>query len=122
MQKVIDIDEEVYERILKAKSIPDLLGTDIVNVVNAVKNGKPLQNNKSNVPKLKPCPFCGTEVKMQKKPLWHGNHGYHDCYNFEVKCPKCGCSVDYIDSDTIYRSEEEAVVNVTKAWNSRKEN
>ena len=40
MYVVIDIDKEVYDHILKAESIPDLLGIDIVNVVNAVKNGK----------------------------------------------------------------------------------
>lgn len=71
--------------------------------------------SKSKEPELKPCPFCGTSVKMLKIPI----HEYSGCYNFEVKCPHCGCSVDYIDSDTIYRSEEEAIANVTKAWNER---
>ena len=78
--------------------------------------------SKSKEPELRPCPFCGTEVKMQKKPLWHWNHGYHGyhcCFNFEVKCPKCGCSVEYIDSNTICRSEEEAIANIVKSWNER---
>jgi hypothetical protein len=42
MELVIKIPEEVYEHILKAKSVPDVLGIDIVNTINAVKNGKPL--------------------------------------------------------------------------------
>ena len=44
MQIIISISEEVYEHILNAKSVPDLLGIDIVNTVNAVKNGAPLPN------------------------------------------------------------------------------
>ena len=66
---------------------------------------------------LKPCPFCGTEVKMRKVPLY----GYPGCFDFEVKCPKCGCTIDYNYNDTIYRSEKEAVANVVKSWNERKE-
>lgn len=42
MHIVIDISKEVYEHILKAKSVPDMLGIDIVNTMNAVKNGTPL--------------------------------------------------------------------------------
>jgi Lar family restriction alleviation protein len=71
--------------------------------------------SKSKEPELKPCPFCGTEVKMLKTPI----RGYSGCFNFEVRCPKCGCSVDYIDSDTIYRTEEEAIANVIESWNER---
>lgn len=113
-----------YKRLLEAeknwrKSLEDEIAKKdkAIRSLKAQLDIKP--ESKSNASKLKPCPFCGTEVKMLKKPLWHGSHGYHDCYNFEVKCPKCGCRVDYIDSDTIYRSEEEAVANVTKAWNER---
>lgn len=39
MKIVINISKEVYEHILKAKSVPELLGIDIVNTINAVKNG-----------------------------------------------------------------------------------
>lgn len=68
-----------------------------------------------NKPELKPCPFCSTEVKMLKKALY----GYPGCFDFEVRCPKCGCTVNYTHSDIIYRTEEEAVANVTKTWNER---
>ena len=39
---VIKIPEVVYEHILKVKSVPDMLGIDIVNTIEAVKNGTPL--------------------------------------------------------------------------------
>ena len=39
MKIVINISKEVYARILKAKSVPELLGIDIVNTINAVKDG-----------------------------------------------------------------------------------
>ena len=42
VELVIKIPEEVYEHILKAKSVPDVLGIDMVNTINAVKNGTPL--------------------------------------------------------------------------------
>ena len=69
--------------------------------------------------KLKPCPFCGNEVELEKIPLWHGSHGYHGCYEYEIKCSKCGCTVDQPKNDSIYRSEEEAKENAIKAWNKR---
>lgn len=70
--------------------------------------------------KLKPCPFCGTKVEMTKMPLWIGGHGYQDCYKFVVTCTKCGCTLKYMFSDTIYRNEEDAINNVIDAWNTRK--
>ncbi len=70
--------------------------------------------------KLEPCPFCGTKVEMMRIPLWHGSHGYQNCYDFKVTCEKCGCTLNYAYADTIYRTEEEAINNVTNAWNERK--
>jgi hypothetical protein len=72
-------------------------------------------------PPLKLCPFCGTKVRMLKEPLWRGTHGYHGCFEFSIKCPECGCTLDYINNDSIHQSEEEAIANVAKAWNRRKE-
>ncbi len=69
---------------------------------------------------LKPCPFCGNEVKVRKIPLWYGNgHGYKDCYEFDIQCKKCGCRIDFHENDSIYRSEEKAKENAIKAWNRR---
>ena len=70
--------------------------------------------------KLKPCPFCGTEVEMMRIPLWDGSHGYKDCYDFKVTCKKCGCTLNYEKTNTIYRTEEEAINNAANAWNERK--
>ncbi len=71
--------------------------------------------------KIKPCPFCGTEVELSKNPLWQGSHGYYNCFEFKIICSKCGCNVTYNKNDTIYRSEEEAIQNVIEAWNKRNE-
>ena len=68
---------------------------------------------------LMPCPFCGTEVKLEKIPLWHGSHGYHGCYKFEIECKNCGARPNYQQNDTIYRNEEEAKTNTIKSWNRR---
>lgn len=67
--------------------------------------------------KVKLCPFCGTEVELSKIPLWQGNHGYYNCFEFKIVCSKCGCNVTYNKNDTVYRSEEEAIQNVIKARN-----
>lgn len=68
---------------------------------------------------LNPCPFCGSEVFLEKKPLWSGSHGYHGCYEFEISCKKCGCRRRLDKNDTIYRSGEEAMKNAVDAWNQR---
>lgn len=71
---------------------------------------------------LKPCPFCGNEVKVEKIPLWYGNgRGYSGCYEFKIKCESCGCSVDQPENDSVYRSEEKARENAVEAWNRRAE-
>ncbi len=71
--------------------------------------------------KIKPCPFCGTEVELSKNPLWQGSHGYYNCFEFEIVCPKCGCNVTYNKNDTVYHTEKEAIQNVIKVWNKRVE-
>ena len=73
--------------------------------------------------KLKPCPFCGNEVEVEKIPLWSGNgRGYSGCYEFRIKCENCGGTVDQPKNDSIYRSEEESRENAIKAWNRRTAN
>lgn len=39
---IIDINENLYNRIQTTKSVPDLCGTDIVNVITSIQNGKVL--------------------------------------------------------------------------------
>lgn len=69
---------------------------------------------------LKSCPFCGSEVELEKIPLWYGNgRGYKDYYEFKIRCKKCGCRVDQPGNDSVYRSEEEAKKNAIEAWNRR---
>lgn len=75
--------------------------------------------------KLKPCPFCGSEVFVNKVPLWSSyngtTHGYFGCYEFDIHCPnpECGCHIRLDKNNTIYRNEEKARANAMKAWNSR---
>ena len=40
MQVLINLDNETYNRIKDAKSVPDMYGADIVNGLNAIKDGK----------------------------------------------------------------------------------
>ncbi len=68
---------------------------------------------------LRPCPFCGSTVEIEKVPLWNGSHGYHGCYEFIIVCQNCGAKPRYHQNDTIYRGEEEAKANVIRAWNIR---
>lgn len=73
---------------------------------------------------LKPCPFCGNDVYIEKVPLWNtdsrgSTHGYFGCYQFDIKCEKCGCTINLGQNDTVYRSEKEAKENAINAWNKR---
>lgn len=68
---------------------------------------------------LKPCPFCGAGVELETIPLWNGSRGYHGCYEFIIRCKKCGAQPNYPQNDTVYRSKDEAIKNVIKAWNRR---
>lgn len=74
---------------------------------------------------LKPCPFCGEDVYLDRVPLWQSyngiTHGYYGEYEFDVHCrnPKCGCKIKLAQNDTVYRDEEEARLNAIRAWNRR---
>lgn len=74
---------------------------------------------------LKPCPFCGEIVYLEKRPLWRTEgittRGYAGCFKFIIECPnpKCRCNVMLGANDTIYRPEAEAKQNAIKAWNRR---
>lgn len=71
--------------------------------------------------KLKPCPFCGSKVELEKRPLWRDSHGYFGCYEFVIECknPECLCRIYLNKNDTIYREEEKAKENAIRAWNKR---
>lgn len=59
--------------------------------------------------KLKPCPFCGGEARLQRK---NKKHGYY------VICKKCGCRTPYFQYqfDSLEKLRETAI----EAWNTRK--
>ena len=97
IELVIRIPKEVYDHVLKAKSTPDVLGIDIVNVINAVKNGTSLPEH-FITQKQRLCKDCkrwkdsdgiyrrGIEAEskcpINRKEVFEGN-GY--CYMFEPK-------------------------------------
>ena len=44
---------------------------------------------------IKPCPFCGSDVYLEKLPLWRTyndgtTHGYYHSYEYDIHCEKCG--------------------------------
>ena len=57
VKRIIEIEEDTLKRIDEAKSVPDMYGTDIVNGLNAIKNGTPY--NPSG--ECEKCPFKHTE-------------------------------------------------------------
>lgn len=63
MQIVIDTSKEVYEHILKAKSVPDMLGIDIVNIINAVKTGTPLPEGHGRIADMDEAIKCIKDVE-----------------------------------------------------------
>lgn len=69
--------------------------------------------------KLKPCPFCGTEVKLRKETMWFNSHGYKGYYKYTVGCRECGCGIAMRATDTLFRTDSEAKRNAIKAWNRR---
>ena len=71
------------------------------------------------IEKLKPCPFCGTKVEVRKEAMWHGSHGYKDCYRYDVRCQECGCRISMRNTDTINRTDRKAKQNAIEAWNRR---
>ena len=74
---------------------------------------------------LKPCPFCGKDVYMEKRPMWRleGStiRGYSNSYEFVIECtnPECGCNVKLGKNSTINATEEEARDEAIKHWNQR---
>ena len=70
---------------------------------------------------LKPCPFCGANVYIEKKMRTCGAYGYYINRRdeYDIHCHNCGCRVRLEGNNTIDRSDEEAKANAIKAWNRR---
>ena len=74
---------------------------------------------------LKPCPFCGKDVYMEKRPMWSmegsTTRGYTGAYEFIIQCvnPECGCNVKLGKNSTLNATEEEAREEAIKHWNRR---
>ena len=74
---------------------------------------------KLKLPNLKRCPFCGAEAELHIDPLQNGSHGYHDCYQYFVQCPKCRTLRPDGSSNTIYHTADEALQYAVDKWNQR---
>lgn len=72
---------------------------------------------------LLPCPFCGEIPYIERTPLWQEHsgsaRGYYGCFEYEIRCHKCGCNITLKGNDTIYHKDEEAKQNAITAWNTR---
>lgn len=68
---------------------------------------------------LKPCPFCGANVRIKKKLLLRGSLGSPNHYRYKIYCHKCGCRIRLEGNDTFGQTNEEAKANAIKAWNRR---
>lgn len=66
--------------------------------------------------KLKPCPFCGKEPRIQRDGRWPRSGPFEGqrVDAFEVVCDNYRCPIYHADI-RYYLSEEDAV----KAWNRR---
>lgn len=42
---IIELPKDLFERIYQSLSVPDMQGADIVNAINVIKNGTPLDSN-----------------------------------------------------------------------------
>lgn len=70
------------------------------------------------------CPWCGSSGSIVKNPLWNGSHGYHGCYEIFVQCVNqtCRAIAPNGKTDTVYRTENDAVNIAIDRWNTRNTN
>lgn len=66
---------------------------------------------------LKHCPFCGSEVHIEKIPL--KSNFYRSEYDIHCPNPKCNCRINLGQNTTRYLSRQEASKNAIEAWNTR---
>ena len=69
---------------------------------------------------LKPCPFCGKNVKLNIESLYHDGRGYEGSYEVSVGCEKCHYSLPAFND--IYEPMDKAISKAVKAWNRRAKN
>lgn len=61
--------------------------------------------------RLKPCPFCGGEARVEEHKFWNDITRSFDIKTYSVVCDECSST-----SFQHYRIKQEAI----KAWNTRK--
>lgn len=64
---VIQMSDDMFERIMKAESLPDMYGTDIVNAMNCIKRGIVLPDTHGEIKDI-------DEVLLGIR--WKNGHGY----------------------------------------------
>ena len=69
---------------------------------------------------LKPCPFCGSSVRLNIESLYHDGRGYEGCYEVSIGCKKCHYTLPAFND--IYEPMDKAISKAVKAWNRRAKN
>ena len=117
------VGDELHDYVCKltGHTIKDAEFIEILSKKPPRLNNCPLQEDNTE---LKPCPFCGSAVELKKSPMWRTysdgtTHGYKDCYELEIACPKCGCSTFTTKGDTVNFIEENIKDYIIKNWNAR---
>lgn len=65
--------------------------------------------------KLKPCPFCGNDVRIRERPVY----GYEGNFEYYIQCECCGCTNTFATGNDIYHEPEYVIKDIAENWNYR---
>lgn len=66
--------------------------------------------------KLKPCPWCGSEVKLRFDGVGNVGNGLPMTLCFQIRCPKCGALL--VTSWPLFEVMRERLEDFEKSWNN----
>lgn len=47
--------------------------------------------------KTNTCPICGSAPIIESRPLWHGDHGYKNSYDYSIACTERECPMSLVN-------------------------
>lgn len=68
------------------------------------------------------CPFCHATPDVVMNPLWHGDHGYRDNYEYYVACTNTDCKVrprTRAYNDIYGMTQQACIEKSVDDWNTR---